>query len=220
MSNAIIQFLTNDLMVGWDKYGQFNVMRRAPDGGYETRFLMDPRGLVCPVCNHGWEMSGPGISDQAQRGIMGKLTHLSCLERHLSILEYGRFEELLDGADIRYAPIEPIPNEYGGAYNSSWHRASVLRPNAKKDWDTGRFTIRMGRRKRVWSMHMTIGSPLDDKQLAQVKSGTLGLWPHTKDLDHAELLVHTYTVDECKIVMEAFAAIIKAIDVPMIPDAT
>lgn len=217
--NQIIHFLTNDLMVGWDKYNQLNVMTRTEDGGFETRYLADPRGLICPICNCGWIMSGPGIRDQAQQKVMGKLVHESCLLRMMTIREYETFQGLLAGITMAHSEIEAIPNEYGGGYNTSWHKAAILRPNAKKDWDTGRFSIRMGRRKRVWSMHLSISPPLDDLQLARVKAGTLGLWEHTKHLSHAEIYIHTYSHEECAIVMDAFESIIEGIDVPMPVDA-
>ena len=121
--------------VGIDGFGQ--TMFWGPRSGH---IVNDVRGKMCELCDRGWNMTTRGWIDQYYHSSFHTLLHESCYLRYLSFKQKTHWYCMICDARLRFNGLTPIPNEYGGAWNTPWYKTTLLDHGA---------ILKVGRRKRV-----------------------------------------------------------------------
>ena len=156
--NDILRPITEDGNVGFDKYDQLVCWVQRGESRVGT-MIKDVRELTCCICNHGWEATAEGMSDQQHWQLTDSWVHLTCLIRHTGLNERSEFQRAMIDArtvdvGIRFESTD-IPNRYwgnGDLYGAKpWYQFDLL------DFPV-RFII--GSRKRVVVVQVEpLGSP-------------------------------------------------------------
>jgi len=183
--------LTNDGLVGYDSCGNFIATKR--EGDRETSWgIADVRGMICSICNHGWEPTGPSMADQFRWDLVEGYAHESCFSRFCGLNERREFYGALVSAGVRFRGLRPIENEYWPPSYES----------AKKPWYTAELIdhpamFKLGARKRV------------DHVEVIAQGGTTFVWAGdaekafaaenvTKHFTPTSVLLHAYTLEKMR----------------------
>jgi hypothetical protein len=183
-----VRALTTDGKVGWDKLGQ--LWHTASVADREVYHLIsDVRTYICPVCNHGWDITSESLADQCYWYIRKQWAHLSCYVRYLAIQDHELFYRALSETQIYFESLEPIQNQY-------WSRDDVwgrLRPWYLVQVLDLPFKIVLGRRKRVYSLEISGHFSIEQaKELFREEDVTKS-FSTTEDFDKAKALVHAWS---------------------------
>lgn len=147
----IVRPLTADGLVGLDEFGQ--TVLKTIEGDHETyMFVADVRDLTCPMCERGWEPTGPAIGDQTRWQVLGDgvHVHLSCLARFSGFQQREEVWSAICAARLRFRGLKAIPNGYWRSTDpwgrwQPWYSAELLEHP---------LTLTIGMRKRVWSIEL------------------------------------------------------------------
>lgn len=147
----IVRTITEDGLVGFDQFDQLTLCSIDERRGWTSyTHIADVRGKTCAICNRGWEPTGPSLSDQYLWSLLDEHVHLSCLARHLSLIERDAVFWAICDARIRFKRLYVDPNGYylqedpWGKYRP-WYRAELL---------DHPYSLLVGMRKRVWSIEL------------------------------------------------------------------
>lgn len=145
--SPIVTPLSEDKLFGLDSMGYLTVAKIERDGTRITSWrVADVRGKTCFICNHGWELTGPSVGDQALWDLIKEHVHASCLARHYALIERQDVREAFIVARIRFNGLVVEPNGYSGDPNRPWYHTDLLDHPVR---------IRVGWRKRVWEICVT-----------------------------------------------------------------
>lgn len=126
----IVRPITQDGLVGYDQRGQLMLCAvDALDDSRTYRGIRDVRDKTCALCLHGWDTTGPAMSDQCFWTLIEETVHESCLVRHDGFVERQEFFSALVGARIRFRGLATIPNGYWSSDRSAakpWYTAELI----------------------------------------------------------------------------------------------
>lgn len=144
--NKMVEVITPDGRVGFDKHGQLWAWTERDDEGYSSgSIIRDVRDSTCYICGQGWELTADRLADQFM--IDGRLIHRTCGYGHQKMDAYRDVQHACIDAGYLFN-MEEVPPRY--PHSTPWQRITVL-GNDKDRTDTG-FRIVLGRRKRVWEV--------------------------------------------------------------------
>lgn len=192
--NDILRPITPDGNVGFDQYDQLNWKRW--QGEYTvSSIICDVREMVCVICNHGWELTGPAMGDQCHWRLTDDVVHETCLIRHVGLNERAEFQQAMFDARTRDVKVrfemETRPNEYWGnrdPYGAKpWYRFKLL------DFPVW-FTL--GSRKRV----VSIEAVPNGGELSWWREAEAAFAPEdvTKHFNPKRVLLHAWTKAKVK----------------------
>lgn len=197
--NDIIKPLTPDGMVGWDQHGQLWLWKVDGKGTIGT-IIGDPRGHRCRICQQGWVLTVESLEDQRWCQYHREWTHLSCQIRYEGLKERDMWFGALVGAGIRFAGLDEIPNEYWVRdpwfSKRPWYRVRLL--------DSKR-TLKLGRRKRVYSMEIEPGEGICSATTAEELFKTEEV---TKQICASNVMIHAWSDEKAHEYLKAFAKIL------------
>jgi len=187
----IVHPVTEDKLVGFDRFGRFMVGRR--EGEFTSYTIMhDVRQSTCSICQRGWELTSESIGDQEFWRPIGEPVHLSCLARYHGFNHREEIFHALVGARVRFSGLRTIPNGYWGP-TDRWGR---WMPWYETDLLDHPVMFRIGRRKRVWSIE---ARPRDGRTLlswwkdAQEKFSGEDV---TKEFAESGVLLHAWSTEK------------------------
>ena len=147
--SPIVVPLTPDGRFGYDKFGQMLLASKPDAGGWTSyRSAWDVRTLTCGICRHGWENNADSLGDQVRWRLTDELVHLSCAVRHQGFIERAEITNAVVG-NMRFAHIEPIPNQYYGEEPYKTMRPWYIFVSIDHP-----VTLEIGHRKRVYSIEV------------------------------------------------------------------
>jgi hypothetical protein len=127
-------------VVGYDEFGQLVYSRNEGRGAIST-FIRDVRKEKCAICGGGWTETPKSMANQFYHSAREKWMHETCYVGVLAHNEHEKFFYALVDAKLKFSGLREIPNEYGGAWNTTWYETDLLdHPGAK---------MKFGSRKRV-----------------------------------------------------------------------
>jgi hypothetical protein len=140
--NKIISYITEDKLVWVDEFKQVQACWLEEGNRICTRIVKDVRGLVCPICKRGWEMTGHAFLNQIHLNANDKWAHYTCVEGAIAYEECHEWYRLSTSSALNKTGLEfvEVPNRYGGAWNTPWYKILY------KDFPN---PIVVGTRKRV-----------------------------------------------------------------------
>jgi hypothetical protein len=205
--NDIIKPVTPDGNVGYDAHGQFWIYRndsRDPGSRIGSIFA-DLRGKSCLLCGKEWKCSADDLADQFYVRDAEAHVHKTCYERHLTLLDRAAWVAVLckSGLHELMESFTPIPNRYGGAWNTPWYHVTLKGGNAP--------TLTFGARKRVDSITI--------KRLTQEQVAHLTLVFKNEDTTKGEdgmdgYTIHSWGGDKTIEYLTCIATMLKIVPVP------
>ena len=216
--NDIVRPVTVDGMAGWDQFNQFYIKWREGEFTYGSHFH-DVREKICPICNHGWELTAQSLRDQTFLDHRAEHAHQSCEIRYAALQEYDFWYRSLVDVGFMFGPIdnikyiaeggpaiESIPNEYWPKNDiwgklTPWYRVRLLKrlPKENQTYEerncaVGR-RLKLGRRKRVYVLKIEDGPAPYDEKLAQELFAKEDV---TKEIGRETVMVHAWGKDKAK----------------------
>jgi hypothetical protein len=187
---------TANMAAGRDQFGQFNVCK--VEGDSLTSWIKkDPRGLTCGLCGKKWGDNITEIMDYHYIHDMKEQVHVSCWERHLTFCDHELMHSAFCGK-VRFES-KKIPNQYGGAWNTSWFEGTMLDYPAK---------FVFGRRKRVYSIEFKIQDCFDGEKCKMLADFFGNKEKVTMEFGVSRILVHAWGGDKVheyvKLITETF----------------
>lgn len=200
--NDIVKPLTPDGMCGWDAHGQLWIWK--PEGkGKRGTIIGDPRGHKCRICLQGWTLTVESLEDQEYWDSHEEWVHLSCSVRYAALQERDMWYGALIEAGIRFHGFEEIPNEYCPNTpfygRRPWYRVALI---------DSRRTLKLGRRKRVYSMEIESAMPGAGLYSLEQAQELLKAEDVTKEIRPDGLLIHAWGRDKAREYVKAFAKIL------------
>lgn len=178
--------------------------------------IPDVRGKSCFICRRVWgedpddlanvtNLDTPASKEEWQKS---RFVHDACYLGHLNLNERSLVQTAIrkarnvSGCRLRYS-IEPIPNEYRGAYNTDWYLVGF--PDSKP-----KAILKFGSRKRVWVVELTTKEKFD------LQNPPWSLLPFLKDdvtmeIDEKCIMFHAWSEDK---VHEYVAGMVRLIEEP------
>ncbi len=152
----IVNPVTKDGRVGYDKFGQFCHWTE-PDksGRCEGRFIADVRDKTCRICGNGWESTADSLINQTHWQLIEEHVHESCLARHWGLVERAEYQAVINQLRIPYS-VKELPDGYRGSgspRSRPWYLFSFGRHPV---------VLVIGRRKHVHAISML---PTEDTSL-------------------------------------------------------
>jgi hypothetical protein len=112
-TNPITSPITPDGLVGFCDRGQLwigEVEWGSGDLIFRCRGRQDVREMTCAICRRGWGLDAESFGDQSRWDLINETVHLTCLIRHLGLVERDCFRSALIGARIPNIGLKPIAN--------------------------------------------------------------------------------------------------------------
>jgi len=152
--HVIVRPVTPDGMAGYDEFNQFWATR----DGTTFSAVADLRATNCELCGRAWENTGPALLDQLRLYVFGCYVHETCLVRHRAFNQHDAVLTAFEEARINHNGLIKIPNQYYREPDpwalAPWYSADLFGiPNR----------LVIGRRKRVWSIEVSLIQPTDAK---------------------------------------------------------
>lgn len=170
-----------DEMVFLDSFDQLCSMVKKDGFRLTTHMGRDPRKYRCSICGGGWESSCRSMRDYQflySAPLGREHVHLSCYKNHLAMKNFELFSNAIKTAWVSCDGLKEIPDEYGGAWGTPWYITNLFNVNVMVKGQRDRrvslpegTTLKMGRRKRVYSISLSSPVPL----LAVEDEATKGL---------------------------------------------
>lgn len=202
--NQIVRSVTPE--IGYDEHGQLWHVRQ--EGTRRTSAMIgNPIGHICPLCGRGWETRTESIIDQFHHQASRRWLHESCFVRHLAFNEHMLWYNALVDARIRFDGLSEIKNEYGGAWNTPWYEVFVL-SDGKNETSFNEPRIKLGRRKRVWSMELWAAEACATKCKMFPNLEALKDFEKedvTKEIGQHRVLIHAWTEEKARENLKVFA---------------
>lgn len=146
--NDIIKPVTADGNVGYDAHGQFWIYRYDPRDASRRigSIYADLRGKSCILCDKEWKSEADDLADQFYVRNAEVHVHISCYQRHLTLLNRIEWVSAIykSGLNELMETFTPVPNQYGGAWNTPWYNVTLKGGNSP--------ILTFGARKRVDSI--------------------------------------------------------------------
>lgn len=222
--NDIIKPLTRCGMVGWDAHNQLWLWKLEKSGSRCGTIIADVRGRVCPICNHGWEITAESLGDQHYMMSRAEWAHQSCLIRYMALQDFDFWVGALVDAGFIFGKIpnpesrserapslEAIPNEYWGPQDpwgagQPWYRAHLLKKMEDGYTNTAHGRIlKLGARKRVYVLEVESGEGSYDRAMAEKLFASEDV---TKEIRSDRIMVHAWGRDKAKEYLKHFAEIL------------
>ena len=188
MNDFIVRPITDDGLVGYDQFDQ--LMCGTRDGEHISYApIADVRRKQCIICNRGWELTGPSLSDQFRWKVTDDFVHLSCWVQFQGLVQRQDFYRALVRADLNFRIIKAIPNQYWGNdpvfREQSWYEAELVQHPAR---------IVYGVRKRVTSISVIAESGRALDYWADAEEAFAGE-DVAKEFAPGKCLVHSWTLE-------------------------
>lgn len=226
--NDIIKPLTSCGMVGWDAHNQLWLWKNEPHGGRSGTIIADVRGMICPICNHGWQITAESLGDQYYLMSRHQQAHQSCYIRYIALQDFDFWVGALVDAGFIFGPvenpsrmgeggasIEAIPNEYWGQKDpwgagQPWYRARLLKKmeDGYTNIAHGRI-LKLGSRKRVYVLEVEPGEGSFDREMAVKLFSSENV---TKQISQNAIMVHAWGREKAKEYLKHFADILGVTD--------
>jgi hypothetical protein len=208
--NKIVSYITEDKLVWVDEFNQTQACWLEEGNRICTRIVKDVRGLVCPICKRGWEMTGHAFLNQIHLNNINKWAHYTCVEGAVAYEECNDWYRLAVSPELNKAGLEftEVPNGYGGAWNTPWYKIEY------KDFPNA---IVVGTRKRVdqitiYNVSPTLLAALTSEFQSEKVTKT-EKYEYDKE---GNFYIHAWTQEKSK---EYFTAIVKLARAAHINDA-
>jgi hypothetical protein len=180
-------------LLGFDEFGQL-VFGKINEWCTEYRIL--PKSLltdVCTVCGNRFALTAEELGSTRKHN--GGYVHNRCYRAVQSAQEETVWRACLYAADIRFREYTEIPNGYS-EHGPPW--AIFAFPN---------FTLRWGRRKRVWEL-VLLGKVDRDKWAQTIWGKT----ENTKEFHQDKALLHVWNVGEAVTALKEMSLVINSED--------
>jgi hypothetical protein len=146
MKTILCKDESKGITIGYDDFDQLCVLKVQGDRSEQHYGIGDPRGHKCLLCGSEWENTVTSFLNQYYLRDRKSWVHESCFINHMSLNHYELVHSALVDAHVRFDGFQPIPNEYGGAWNTDWFHTNLL---------DHKVSMKFGRRKRVYVIHFS-----------------------------------------------------------------